>query len=147
MASVLPSCSPRLRFFVLGQLFTGAKSLLHHLNKHPDLFAPEWIEKHDLAWTSLGSTSKGNLFGQYRCQHVPAPVSTSIGKGNLFGQYCCLHGAPAGTQPRHVVCGVCACVCVLHAQPRFAACPTSVVGCHRRCQPRGLVARGLLAGS
>ena len=53
-----------LRFFMLGELFTGAKSLLHWVNTDPAVYAPPSLERFDLSWTQ--DRVKGNLFARVR---------------------------------------------------------------------------------
>ena len=52
-----------LRFFVLGELFTGAKSVLHWVNTDPGVFAPAGLEDYDATWSRMHD-SEGNIFAQ-----------------------------------------------------------------------------------
>ena len=53
-----------LRFFMLGELFTGAKSLLHWVNTDPAVHTPPSLERFDLSWTQ--DRVEGNLFARVR---------------------------------------------------------------------------------
>ena len=113
-----------LRFFVLGELFTGAKSILHWVNAHPDVFAPAVVEKFDVSWTSMATQHSHNVFAVPRCQHGRrecGPAYAAVGTPTQTG-----HSKWFQNQIKQVT-GICK-DALLRGQPRSAKVKEPVAG-------------------